>query len=542
MDTSKYKALYLHETHEHLSGIEKGLLLLEKEPGNSVAVDSLFRHYHSIKGMSASMGYEPLTRLAHAQEDLLDRARSKKTVPSPETVSTLLECLDALRALVGKVEGDEPLNTDISPFLDKIKTARDAGATCPTAAAGHATTPAPEGAGVLKISDIMKVEGRVFDDLLATVGDLFMSLSTFKSLTHGVRSIEFKDGVHALGKSINSIYYNILSARMLPVEDLTEGLPRVVRDISRKSGKEVELKIEGAELRLDRSILEGLGSPLVHIIRNAVDHGIEPRDGRLSAGKPASGAISVRAYAEKDRAVIEVSDDGGGIDLDRLKAKAVAKGVPPERIASMSGKEALMLVCVPGLSTSDGVTETSGRGVGMDVVKETIEGLGGSLAIESERGKGTKIIMKLPRTSSIVKSLLVSAGAEQFLIPMSRIIRAMEVDTSSVAGGTLDMGGAGIPVIGLGSALGIRRRHENRLSTVILVDVAGAVPGAQKEGAGVVGVVVDNFLDEIDAYVKPLTPPISRIWGVSGITIMGDGRPVFLLDLTQIISRALAKA
>ncbi|MBI5903890.1 MAG: chemotaxis protein CheW [Deltaproteobacteria bacterium] len=541
MDTSKYKALYLQETRDHLSGIEKGLLLLDREPGNSVAVDSLFRHYHSIKGMSASMGYEPLTRLAHAQEDLLDRARSKKTVPAPETVSTLLECLDALRALVRKVEGDEPLNTDISPFLDKIKTARDAGATGVAAPAGPATA-APEGAAVLKISDIMKVEGRVFDDLLATVGDLFMSLSAFKSLTHGVRSIEFKDGVHALGRSINSIYNNILSARMLPVEDLTEGLPRVVRDISRKSGKEVDLKIEGAELRLDRSILEGLGSPMVHIIRNAVDHGMESRDERLSAGKPASGTISVRAYAEKDRAVIEVSDDGRGIDVEKLKTKAVAKGVPPDRLESMTGKEALMLVCVPGLSTSDNVTETSGRGVGMDAVKETIEGLGGSLAIESERGKGTKIIMKLPRTSSIVKSLLVAAGAEQFLLPMSKIIRAMEVDASSVAGGTLDMDGVGIPVIGLGSALGIRRRHENRLSTVILVDVAGAVPGAQKEGAGVVGVVVDNFLDEIDAYVKPLTPPISRIWGVSGITIMGDGRPVFLLDLTQIISRALARA
>ncbi|MBI5826317.1 MAG: Hpt domain-containing protein [Deltaproteobacteria bacterium] len=534
MDTSKYKALYLQETHDHLSGIEKGLLLLDKEPGNSVAVDSLFRHYHSIKGMSASMGYEPLARLAHAQEDLLDRARSKKTVPAPETVSTLLECLDALRALVKKVEGDEPLNTDISPFLDKITRARDAGAT--GVAAGPATAHAPEAAAVLKISDIMKVEGRVFDDLLATVGDLFMSLSAFKSLTHGVRSIEFKDNVHALGRSINSIYNNILSARMLPVEDLTEGLPRVVRDISRKSGKEVDLKIEGAEIRLDRSILEGLGSPMVHIIRNAVDHGIESRDERLSAGKPASGTISVRAYAEKDRAVIEVSDDGHGIDPDKLKAKAVAKGFPQARLASMTGKEALMLVCVPGLSTSDNVTETSGRGVGMDVVKEAIEGLGGSLEIESVHGEGTKIIMKLPRTSSIVKSLLVADGAEQFLLPMSRIIRAMEVNASSVAGGTLDMDGVGIPVIGLGSALGIRKRHENRLSTVILVDGSGA------GGTGVVGVVVDSFLDEIDAYVKPLTPPISRIWGVSGITIMGDGRPVFLLDLTQIISRALAKA
>ncbi|MEK7773486.1 MAG: ATP-binding protein, partial [Deltaproteobacteria bacterium] len=393
----------------------------------------------------------------------------------------------------------------------------------------------------LRISDIMKVESRVFDDLLATVGGLFMSLSTFKSMTHGIRSVEFKDSVHALGRSINSIYYNILSARMLPVEDLTEGLPRVVRDISKKSGKEVELRIEGSELRLDRAILEGLGSPLVHIIRNAVDHGIESMDERRSIGKPSSGTISVKAYAEKDRAMIEVSDDGGGIDVQKLKAKAAAKGFPPESLESMTGKEALMLTCVPGLSASDDVTDTSGRGVGMDVVKATIEGLGGSLEIESVTGKGTKIIMELPRTSSIVKSLLVTAGAEQFLLPISKIIRAVEVSTVNVSGGFLDMDGVKVPVIGLAKALGIKKRHENRLSTVILAEAANAASGAQGAGENLVGVMVDDFLDEIDAYVKPLLPPMSRIWGVSGITIMGDGRPVFLLDLMRIISRALSR-
>ncbi|MEK7774122.1 MAG: Hpt domain-containing protein, partial [Deltaproteobacteria bacterium] len=160
MDTSKYKALYIQETHEHLSGIEKGLLLLDKEPGNSAAVDALFRHYHSIKGMSASMGYEPVLRLAHAQEDLLDRVRSKKIVLTPEIVSTLLECLDALGSLIRKTEGDEPLDTDISPFLDKIRGTPDAGV------AGKAgAEPSPEGAAALRISDIMKVESRVFDDL-----------------------------------------------------------------------------------------------------------------------------------------------------------------------------------------------------------------------------------------------------------------------------------------------------------------------------------------------------------------------------------------
>lgn len=534
MDVSKYKTLYLQETGEHISGIEAGLLSLEKSAGDQSVLDSLFRHYHSIKGMSASMGYDSIMQLSHAQEDLLDRIRSGKLGINETITSTLLRCLDAMKALVEKVRSDEPLEADISGLLDALKEASTGKARpqAPAAAAGEAEQN-------LRLSSTMKVEGSLFDGLLASVGDLFMTLSSFKTLTHGSRAIEFKDGVHQLGKTVNSLHDTIISARMLPLEDLAVGLPRVIRDISRETGKEVSLTTEGMDISLDRSILEGLGSPLVHIIRNAVDHGIEPVEERRAAGKPVPASIRMRAHTRKDRIVIEVSDDGRGIDRERLKAKAISRGVSAAKVAAMTDREVLKLVCMPGLSTADTVSATSGRGVGMDVVKDVVEGFGGSLEIESTRFLGTTMIMEMPRTTSITKALLVDAGGEQFLVPISRIEKVIELDFRELSSGVYNLNGIEIPVISLCAALGINEQPFP-LKTLVVVDISATF--ASTGAKTLAGLVVDDFSDEIDAYVKPLLPPISKLRGASGITILGDGRPVFLLDIPQIVQKALAGA
>lgn len=557
MDISKYKALYLQEAAEHLSSIEEELLTLEKTPEDGTAIQNLFRHYHSIKGMSASMGYEPIMMLAHRQEDLLDRARQKEIRFTGEMLAALLACLDGMKHLVGRVETDAPLDVDIKPFLDHIDNAVKAKpvddgpkAQPPEALKPPAQAPAGPseeapggGAEKLRLPHVMKVEGSVFDGLLATVGDLFMALSMFKGLSSGSDSVELKDGVHMLGKSINTLHASILSARMLPVDDLMAGLPRVIRDMAKSSGKKVELKTEGTSLSLDRAILESLGSPLVHIIRNSMDHGIETPEQRRAAGKLETAEITVRAYDKKERAVIEVSDDGRGIDAAKVKQKAIAGGVPENKVRAMSDSEALMLVCLPGLSSADKVTDTSGRGVGMDVVKAAIEGLGGSLGIESVPGKGTRIIMELPRTTSIIKALLVTVGNEQFLIPISRIEKVLEVEGSLGCGSICAVDGADAPVLPLGDLLGMDEGPGRDVCTLIVAEAPGRPEGAPDGGRkkNLIAFRVDDFGDEIDAYIKPLIPPISRLWGVAGIAIMGDGRPVFLLDMPQILSRAVEK-
>ncbi len=532
MDTSKYKALYLQEADEHLSGIEKGLLGLEKGEDNPSPVENLFRHYHSIKGMSASMGYENISRLSHAQEDLLDRVRSKRLKLSSAMLTALFKCTDALKELIKRVEEDKPLTYDVDPLIGEIKGLIEGRAPAPQ------NVPAP--AAELKLSQTMKVDVKIFDGLLATAGDLFMTLSSFKTLTQGNRSIAVKDSLHTLGRSINALYDNIISARMLPIKDLTEGLPRVVRDISSDTGKTVDLKVEGAEISVDRAILENLASPLVHMIRNAVDHGIEPPGKRAEANKPSVGTITINAYIKKNRVIIEVSDDGGGIDREKVIARAIGMGVPAERIRAMSDEDVLMLVCTPGLSVKEEVTEISGRGVGMDVVKSAVEAFGGGLRIESEKGLGTKVIMELPRTSSIVKALLVTAGNELFLLPASRIEQVLEAKNAELAGGTFKYGGRDIPLISLDKALGIKENSAKDVYTIVIVE-----DGVKAESAvnieNSAAIKVDDFKDEIDAYIKPLLPPISKLWGVSGITVMADGRPVFLLDVRQIISRALKR-
>jgi len=551
MDTSKYKALYLQETSEHLSGIEQGLLALEKNPEEARTIDDLFRHYHSIKGMSASMGYEPIQRLSHRQEDLLDKVRQKKLALTDEMLSTLLACLDGLRHMVRMVEEDMAPQMDIQPLLGRIQDAMDgkeaAQAGKATPSAQPAAAPAaqasdehalPQQGPELKLSHVMKVDSSVFDGLLANLGDLFMALSTFKRISADSRSIELKDGVHMLGKSINTLHSSILGARMLPVEDLTAALPRVVRDIAKKNGKEVELKSEGTEISLDRAILEGLGSPLVHIIRNAVDHGIEGPEERAAAGKKRAGEITIRAYDKKDRAVIEVTDDGRGIDAGKIRSRAIAHGMDARKVSAMTDRQALMLVCLPGVSSADAVTDTSGRGVGMDVVKDAVEGLGGSLELDSIPGKGTRVTMELPRTTSIIKTLLVEVSGEHFLLPLSRIEKVLEVEGYNLYGTTYHTSGMDVPIVPLGRLMNMEDGPERETYTLIIVDTGAGADG----GKELIAFKADDFGAEMNAYIKPLLPPISRLWGISGIAIMGDGKPVFLLDLPQIIARAKAKA
>lgn len=534
MDLSKYKGIYLQEARTHLADIESGLLSLEKDPSQKEVLDALFRHYHSIKGMSASMGYTPVMRLAHAEEDLLDKLRSDKLCLNSGMTTALLKCLDALRELTDRVERDEPLDIEITPLLEGLTASIEAGSvSAQTPPAARPASPQPR-TEALRLSEVMKVEVSVFDDLLATVGDLFMALSSFKALSHSSRSIEFKEGVHVLGKSVSTLHKSILTARMLPLEDLMAGLPRVVRDLTAGTGKEVSLTSEGMEISLDRAILEGLASPLVHIIRNAVDHGIESSQERVESGKLSVGAIKIRAYTRKDRAVIEISDDGRGINKERLRKKALDRGIPAERLSSMPDRELLKLVCMPGLSTAEKVTGTSGRGVGMDVVKDSVEALGGGLEIESAEGQGTKITLELPRTTSITKALMVSIGAEQFLLPISKIEKVIETGKDDIEGGVFSFDATQAPVVPLADLFGIAEM-EKPGATLILVD-AGQALGPDSRLAAL---KVDDFGDEIDAYVKPLLPPISRLWGATGLTIMGDGRPVFLLDVQQIISKAL---
>jgi two-component system chemotaxis sensor kinase CheA len=322
-----------------------------------------------------------------------------------------------------------------------------------------------------------------------------------------------------------------MTVRMTPLALVTERLPRAARDVARRVGKQVDVEIEGAEIEIDRAILEELGDPLVHVLRNAVDHGIEPPDQRLLAGKSATGRIAVRARRDRDRVILEIADDGRGMDPARLRAAAVARGVvSAEAAAALADREVLQLACLPGISTAEAVTDVSGRGVGLDAVKKTVETLGGTLEIDSAKGTGTRFTFRLPLTVAVQPVLLVRVGDEVLGLPIGKVHGAAQVDLAALdrSRGEPVLAHAGhlVPVHDLSRLLGFPDRTAAHQGAVVVAEGAD----------GRIGLAVDALLGQQEAVLKPLGPPLETVPGLSAVTVLGNGRPVFILDVQRLLA------
>ncbi|MBL0224408.1 MAG: chemotaxis protein CheA [Geobacteraceae bacterium] len=323
----------------------------------------------------------------------------------------------------------------------------------------------------------------------------------------------------------------VFKARMLPFAVVAERFPRLVRDLARKQGKEVSVQIEGKEIELDRGILEEITEPLVHILRNAVDHGMEIPDARVAAGKAPGGVVTISVARDKDHVDITVADDGCGMDPARLAQKAVEKGLlTPAQAYNISRQAALMLICTPGFSTSAEVSDVSGRGVGMDVVKTAVHVLGGTLAIESEAGRGSRFTLRLPITVSIIHALLVECGKLTLAFPVNTVSRTIELKRSDI------FEEAGRKVFAL-AGRHIPLKSLNRLLDQPLPrGTVTIVPAVVSEAGGVMtGLVTDKFLGQEEIFVKPLGIPLSRMKSLTGGTITGDGRIVFVVDASTLV-------
>jgi two-component system chemotaxis sensor kinase CheA len=543
MDTSQYKALFIRETEEHLKGISQDLLHLENEPHDFARIENLFRHFHSIKGMAASMGYVIMSSLSHQLENVLDALRKKQMTVNPGIMETLFNGADTLQAFTKLIEEDRPLEIDISPLLSRVKAiltqeevrsqeseVRSQKIKKSEIQYSNSEFVTPSSIPKLGLPTTMKVDSKIFDNFMSIVGELFTVRSRLKEVVTNSFPVEFQEASHQLGRTIEDLYYAVLTARIIPFEDLTQSLPRIVRDMCKKGEKDIELVIQGSDIKLDRAILEHMTDPLVHIIRNTVDHGIEVPEERKLLGKPTKGCITVAVARQRDNVIIEITDDGRGIDINKLKEKALQSGIAEDRLNTMSEKDILLLVCMPGLSLADKITETSGRGVGMDVVKRNIESIGGGLEISTQLSKGTKIILELPVTISVVKVLLVSLDEELFALPLSKILRVLDVMRTDIKNGKprpyLVYHDSEVPLVDLRSIFTMPPLTEKDVLSVVIIDVKDKKSG----------IIVDDFEGEIDAYIKPLSQPMTRMTGVIGVTVLGDGRPVFLLDPAALIT------
>ena len=380
----------------------------------------------------------------------------------------------------------------------------------------------------------VRVRTELLDYFLDTVGELLLATARLRELGKVLPENSrppIEEGVYRLQALVKDLHDKVMSARMTPLSLITDRLPRAARDIARRREREVDLVITGAEIELDRAILDELADPLLHLLRNCIDHGLESPEERVAAGKGARGRVLVSVRRARDRVVLEMEDDGRGMDAARLKAAAVARGaLSVEAAARMTDREAFLLSCLPGVSTAKDVSEISGRGVGMDAVKRVVENVGGTLEIESELGRGTRFTLRLPLTVAVVHLLLVAVGDEVFGLPIAKVVGAMEADGEKLDRSRemplLPHGQGLLPVYGLDELTGVQAPPRK-----------GVRPFVVMEGdAGRVALAVDRLVGQEEAVLKPLSRPLDLLPGLSGVTILGSGRPVFILDVPRLLS------
>lgn len=394
--------------------------------------------------------------------------------------------------------------------------------------------PSREPAAQAEASRTVRVRAELLDYFLDTVGELILAAARLREVGRSLPEPHrqaHEEGVDRLQGIVKDLHGKVMSVRMTPIATLVERLPRVARDLARKMGKQVEVVVTGAEIEIDRAILDELSDPLVHVLRNAVDHGLEPPHLRQLAGKPAAGRITVAARRERDRVILEVSDDGKGMDPARIRAAAVARGVIGEEEAlSLPDRDALQLACLPGVSTSDVVTDVSGRGVGLDAVKRVVESVGGALEIDSTPAVGTRFTLRLPLTVAVQSVLLVRVGDEVLGLPIAKVHGAAEVELArlerSQGGPLLGYGGGHVPVHDLGRLLGLPPGPPGPRRSVVVAEAEG----------GRVGLAVDALIGQEEAVLKPLGQPLSLVPGLSAVTVLGNGRPVFILDVSRLLA------
>ncbi|HYO54969.1 chemotaxis protein CheA [Archangium sp.] len=404
----------------------------------------------------------------------------------------------------------------------------------PASSAGSSLAEAPRSPTGADAARTVRVRTELLDYFLDTVGELLLATARLRELGKVLPENSrppIEEGVYRLHALVKDLHDKVMSARMTPLSLITDRLPRAARDIARRREREVDLVITGAEIELDRAILDELADPLLHLLRNCIDHGLEPAEERVAAGKSPRGRVLVSVRRARDRVVLEMEDDGRGMNAARLKAAAVARGaLSAEAAARMTDREAFLLACLPGVSTAKDVSEISGRGVGMDAVKRVVENVGGTLEIESELGRGTRFTLRLPLTVAVVHLLLVAVGDEVFGLPIAKVVGAMEADGETLERSRelplLPHGQGLLPVYGLDELVGVRVPPRK-----------GVRPFVVMEGdAGRVALAVDRLVGQEEAVLKPLSRPLDLLPGLSGVTILGSGRPVFILDVPRLLS------
>jgi len=532
---------FLVESHENLNQLDRDLVALEADPSDEETLARVFRAIHTIKGTCGFLGFSKLEALSHAGEGLLSLLRDREVLFGRDIADALLAMVDAIRRMLASIESTR---TDGADTYTAIITSLR-GLQNPVAREQRADSPAapnsPAGRGV--IENTIRVDVDLLNRLMTLVGELVLTRNQIVQLIASGKEPAWTSAAHRLNLVTAELQESVMKTRMQPISNLWSRLPRQVRDLSATCGKRVRLEMVGAETELDRSILEAIKDPMVHLVRNAVDHGIEPPEAREAAGKRAVGTISVHAFHEGGQVHIAIEDDGAGVDPDLIRREAVRRGIATsDQVAVMSDHEALNLIFLPGFSTARSVTNVSGRGVGMDVVKTNVERLGGGVEIGSVKGEGSRISITLPLTLAIIPALIVTCGGQRYALPQTSLLELVRLEAGAALRGIESMHGAPVyrlrgnllPIVFLGREFGAAARstrsaraREEDVNIVVL-----------RTGACTFGLVVDGIEDSEEIVVKPLGRHLGKHPVFAGATILGDGRVALILDVTGLALRA----
>jgi two-component system chemotaxis sensor kinase CheA len=570
---------FLVEADELTNSLDTNLVKLETAPGDLALLNEIFRAAHTIKGTSSFLGFEQVTELTHKMEDILNKLRKSELSVTPEIMDVLLQSLDILKLLLNNVrEQNTEEVVDLTEIIGRLVIANEGGSAPAASTPGVAATEradtaaapdeaeatsepveaaqeaaktaagAPSAGGKKPVGkksgdQTIRVDVDRLDSLMNIMGELVLSrnslLQTVGNVDKHEDAIEFKEQLNRAAASVNYIttelQLSVMKMRMQPIGKVFSRFPRLVRDLSRESGKEIELIVTGESTELDRSVIEEIGDPLVHILRNSCDHGIESPQDRVTKGKPSKGTIRLTAAQEGSHIIIKIEDDGKGLDVDAIRAKAVERGlVSKNDVERLSDKEVFNYIFEAGFSTAKKITDVSGRGVGMDVVRTNIEKLNGLIELDSVLGAGMTITIKLPLTLAIIQGLLVESEDEVFILPLASVHETVRTDHSSIyyvnQRPVMRLRDEIIPILNLNEVL--RNSRAGFIMTekpyVIIVGLADRK----------LGLLIDRFLGQEEVVIKSLGSYLGSTEGVAGATILGDGRIRLIVDLIGLFNIA----
>lgn len=571
---------FLDEAAQAVDDVEQCFLALETNSSDTENLNKIFRLAHNLKGSSKAVGFEEFGAFTHQFESFILKIKNGELKATARSVSLLLRANDHVSKMIAGLKVDLDAKFDSQELLHELVTFTEVGddaapsapapqeevapepeivfenfpqaftapptpvamapqppsppPVTPTAAAAPAGPKAAprHGSGPVSEESIRVALSKV-ETLINFVGEMVILQSVMREQATSTESLLLKKTVHQLGKVGKEIQDITLGLRMVPVKPTFQKMQRIVRDTAQALNKEVGIALVGEDTELDKTVLEKINDPLVHLIRNSVDHGIESTEARVARGKNAKGQVELIATHQAGKLVLEVKDDGGGLDTEKLKKKAIEKGIlKPE--ATLTEKEAFNLIFAPGFSTKEQVTDVSGRGVGMDVVRTNILELGGEIQIESELGKGTCFKITLPLSLAIIDAMVLTCSNEKFVMPLNHVFETLQpsqnmVQRNSGLGDILLLRGENLPLFRLGDFFGLKSaKHHGEMIAMVV-----------RTGPRPFAILVDDILGQYQVVIKQLGPELAGMKGVSGSTILGDGKPSLILEPQELLKRKL---